>query len=306
MGIPDFRVFPDPYISLAEDREKGRRLAEYGHAHNFESTVAYYYAMTPEVPPDLAARYTRYIQTGIDRGRALLGAMAPPESTADQGAGRSLLEIGCGTGGLLIDARENYSHVVGIDIALRWLVVAQIRLREHGADVPLVCCCAEYLPFLDEQFDRVTAGDVLEHSVDQQRLLAESARVLKPGGTLFLVTQNRFTLRLEPCVRVWGVGFLPRPWMNAYVRWARRIPYHRVHMVSYVELRRLLRKAGFQAVRVMLPDISTGERRLMTGWEKIQIAVYNGLKRLPIIRMILYLGGPAFWALGHKGPTRKS
>src|SRR5262249_12587002 len=154
---------------------------------------------------------------------------------------------------------------------------------------PLVCCDAEHLPFPAEQFDDIVASDVLEHSREQARLLAESARVVKPSGTLFLVTQNRFTLRPEPCVRVWGVGFLPRKWMGPYVRWVRKIPYEHVRLLSYFELRRLLCAAGFQAVRIMLPSIGADERARFSRWEKIQIALYEAFKRLPPLRYVLYL-----------------
>ena len=111
--------------------------------------------------------------------------------------------------------------MAGVDIALRWLIVARKRLDEEGlAHVPLACGCAERLPFADRTFAGVVAGDVIEHVADQAATLAEAHRVLRPGGRLFLASPNRFSLAPEPHVQVWGVGFLPRRWMAAYVRWA--------------------------------------------------------------------------------------
>ena len=44
------------------------------------------------------------------------------------------------------------------------------------------------LPFGDESFDVVVAGEILEHVVDMPKVIAEACRVLKPGGTLVVDT----------------------------------------------------------------------------------------------------------------------
>jgi 2-polyprenyl-6-hydroxyphenyl methylase/3-demethylubiquinone-9 3-methyltransferase len=49
----------------------------------------------------------------------------------------------------------------------------------------------EALPFVDESFDIVYCCDVLEHVTDWRRVVAETARVLRPGGTYFYDTINR-------------------------------------------------------------------------------------------------------------------
>src|SRR5262249_32649648 len=153
-------------------------------------------------------------------------------------------------------------------------------------NVPLLCGNAEYLPFPPEHFDHVVGLDVLEHSQQQDRLLEESARVLKPGGALFLLTPNRFSLRPEPCVRVWGVGFLPRKWMSRYVRWVRQIPYENVRLLSCFEIRRRLWRAGFPSVRLALPRIDIGDLGRFSRWERWQIALYEALRRWPLVRWL--------------------
>ena len=53
-------------------------------------------------------------------------------------SGKRVLEIGCGTGGFLIAARQKYEHVVGMGVAFRWLIIAKKRLSELGLHVPLI------------------------------------------------------------------------------------------------------------------------------------------------------------------------
>ena len=70
-------------------------------------------------------------------------------------------------------------RLLGIDIALRWLLVARKRLDEEGlGHVRLACACAERLPLADQTVSGVVAGDVIEHVVDQSATLAEAHRVL--------------------------------------------------------------------------------------------------------------------------------
>jgi SAM-dependent methyltransferase len=53
---------------------------------------------------------------------------------------------------------------------------------------------AEVLPFRDQAFDALFAGELLEHLADPNLALREFQRVLKPGGTLVLTTPNRLRL----------------------------------------------------------------------------------------------------------------
>ncbi len=48
----------------------------------------------------------------------------------------------------------------------------------------------EGIPYPDDSFDVVSAGEVIEHIYDPDRLLAETRRVLRPGGHVVLTTPN--------------------------------------------------------------------------------------------------------------------
>ena len=94
------------------------------------------------------------------------------------GPGAVLVDLACG-GGLMAPhtARLGYRHV-GVDIGAAGLRVA----REHG--VLAVRGSVLAVPLADGCADVVVAGEILEHVEDDVGVLAECARLLRPGGTL--------------------------------------------------------------------------------------------------------------------------
>lgn len=229
-GIPDLRVRPDRYLDLEEDRRKARELAALDHL-GFEELVEAYWSRTPEVPAELAARYARTARAGTRRGEAVLDRLGVP------GPGDRVLDVGCGTGGLVEAAARRGAAAVGVDVALRWLVVARRRLDEAGLTARLVAADGAVLPFPSASFDLTTCIETLEHTADQRGLLQSCLLSVGPGGTGYLVTANRFSLAPEPTVGLWGVGYLPRSWATAYVRRRRATRYQFFRAVSAGELR---------------------------------------------------------------------
>jgi 2-polyprenyl-6-hydroxyphenyl methylase/3-demethylubiquinone-9 3-methyltransferase len=89
-----------------------------------------------------------------------------------------LVDLACG-GGLMAPhvARLGYRHV-GVDLGVQGLRLA----REHG--VLAVRGSVLAVPLADGCADVVVAGEILEHVEDDVGVLAECARLLRPGGTL--------------------------------------------------------------------------------------------------------------------------
>ncbi|OBF91341.1 SAM-dependent methyltransferase [Mycobacterium sp. 852014-52450_SCH5900713] len=98
-----------------------------------------------------------------------------------------ILEIGCGTGNLILRAKRDYAHLeaVGCDPDPR----ALDRARRKGNDVRFEHGYAERLPYADGEFDRVLSSMMLHHIDDRAKTAAaqEIFRVLRPGGRLHLV-----------------------------------------------------------------------------------------------------------------------
>ena len=105
---------------------------------------------------------------------------------------KHVLDVGCG-GGILAEAMaQRGAHVTGIDLAEKPLKVAQLHLRESGAEVDYRLISAEALAEeMPERFDVVTCMEMLEHVPDPATTVAACARLLKPGGWAFFATINR-------------------------------------------------------------------------------------------------------------------
>jgi ubiquinone/menaquinone biosynthesis C-methylase UbiE/uncharacterized protein YbaR (Trm112 family) len=297
-GIPDFRLFPDPYIGIDDDHRKALRLAERYDTSDARALMEFYWSITPDTPPHLAQRYMRHDLAGEARGRALLSNLERDRCRSPFGPADTILELGCRTGGLLAAAAQRGGKVVGIDIAFRWLVVAKKRLQQQGLAAQLACCCAQHLPFHPRQFDLVIGGNMVEHSRRQPMIFTEAHRVLKPGGLFHTVTVNRFSLAGEPHVGLWGVGFLPRRWMDRYVRRRRNVPYEHVRLVSVFELRRMMRRAGFASCRIDPPAIDPAELQGFPPPLRRALGVYNRLRRYPLVRQALLAAGPLLQGTG--------
>jgi len=79
--------------------------------------------------------------------------------------------------------------------------------------------------------------------------------VLGSGGVFWFTSPNRFYLfGPEQHVLVWGVGFVPRRWQNAYVKMRKGVEYRGKRLLSRSELVELLQEAGVRAYTLIAPD----------------------------------------------------
>lgn len=252
-GIADLRTADDLYRSNRDDWAFALRLNEDFDRLDFRGLLERYFDLETEVPPDLRRRQIAHILSAPGRARRWLEALGPSGD-------RPLLDLGCGTGSFLSATGRELGSAWGVDIALRWLLVARKRLDEEGlSHIRLVCGCAERLPFFDRSFGGIVAGDVIEHVADQGATLAEAHRVLSTGGRLFLASPNRFSLAPEPHVQVWGVGFLPRRWMAPYVRLVRGIDFRAIRTLGHGEWTRLLRRSPFGRGAIRAPGLPASD-----------------------------------------------
>lgn len=270
---------PDPYISVEAELAKINKLFTPA-ARKFRELLTAYYALSPENPPELNAHYIASMEGSVVRGAAILRKL---RNIAPDLGDRRILDVGCGTGGLAIAASKEFTEVVGVDVALRWLLIGRQRLNEAGpeaAKVALICANAEALPFRPAAFEAVVADAVIEHVRDSTRMRDETLRVLTADGAFFFTTNNRYSLLPEPHVRILGFGWLPRAWMEKAAMALRKTPY-KTRLHSRRELRSVFKNVG----RVDLPTYEPNE--LGRRNERAR-RIWDVLRMIPPIR----------WAMG--------
>jgi SAM-dependent methyltransferase len=186
--------------------------------------------------------------------------------------GGRVLDAGCGRS-LFTEIRPEWPfRIVAGDvdfdlIASRRAAFPQVRWLVTGAEV---------LPFRDEAFDALFAGELIEHLEDPRRGLREFRRVLGRGGKLILTTPNRLRL--------------------ANLADGSERPYGPDHLseLSYDELLALLPAEGFEIVE------KTGlHLELLLNWlsplpklDRLQ-RTWNRRWAIPLMRLMLAAGGLA-------------
>ena len=138
---------------------------------------------------DLGDRYEEHHRERRDEGDFVFVPERIPLFRASIGTGKRVLDLGCRSGALtrhLLDGNE----VVGVDVD----PAALAKAAALGIE-PVQANVEEPLPFDDESFDAVVAGELLEHLQFPDALVAEVRRVLRPGGVLVGSVPNAFRLQ---------------------------------------------------------------------------------------------------------------
>lgn len=200
-----------------------------------------------------------------------------------------VLDAGCGGGGMPLSLAEEARLVVGIDPAERFQQ-AGVRLgRERGlTNLHFALADGMYLPFPAGSFDLVLSHAVIEHVADAALYLRECARVLAPGGRMYLSTAPYLSFagahlpRLKVPVPLHLLAgrriafrafqFLARhaPWTlkepaneNSFIKAARRGETKHDDLLELVTVSRLrgqIAGAGFRIVREELHATATVRR----------------------------------------------
>jgi SAM-dependent methyltransferase len=142
-------------------------------------------------------------------------------------SGLSLLEVGCGHGNMLLEARNRGYDVHGLEYSAD---AARVANRKLGAEAVRVGAVAENT-FPEGSFDICVLADVIEHVRDPADFLRHVRRVLKPGGVIFIAT---------PSTDSWSARLLGRQWME----------YKPEHLFYFDRnsIRRLVQNASFDHI----------------------------------------------------------
>ncbi len=122
--------------------------------------------------------FERLFRGGRQKERLLHEAEIPP--------GARVLDIGCGTGTLMIMAKQAHpdAEVVGVDPDPKALEVARKKAARRGVEIDFQQGYAQKLPFPDASVDRVFSSMMLHHLEPnvKRATFVEVRRLLRPGG----------------------------------------------------------------------------------------------------------------------------
>ncbi len=160
------------------------------------------------------------------------------ERVALQGA--HVLDVGCGGGLLCESLTRQGARATGIDLAVGMVEVAQLHAAEQQLAIHYEVSAAEQLVDRAERYDVITCMEMLEHVPDPAAMLGTLARLLRPGGSLFISTLNRnlksFLLAIVGAEYL--LGLLPRG-THEYDRLIRPSELHRWAREAGLSLREL-------------------------------------------------------------------
>lgn len=182
-ALPLINTMPDYASRMSKDEETN------DHKHPSES---------PAKTKGFLIRWGSFYDSAVNL-LALGQAQRLRTMTIDQAMlkpGENLLDVGCGTGGVTIPAKELIGQngiVAGIDPSPEMIAVARKKAERAGLDIDLRIGVIESLPYPNASFDVVISSLMMHHlPYDVQvKGLAEIYRVLKPGGRLLIADAMR-------------------------------------------------------------------------------------------------------------------
>jgi ubiquinone/menaquinone biosynthesis C-methylase UbiE len=104
-------------------------------------------------------------------------------------AGKNVLDIACGEGFGANLLAAGAAHITAVDIDAK--VIQKARKKYRSAAIDFLVGNAEKIPCPDASFDLVVSFETIEHLDNQDKMLTEIKRVLKPDGILLISTPNK-------------------------------------------------------------------------------------------------------------------
>lgn len=202
---------------------KTRPLAEQTDAANeqhYEVPTAFYQRCLGKRLKYSGCLYADGAESLDQAEEAMLALYAERAQLVD---GQKILELGCGWGSLALYNAERFPHsqITAISNSKTQKEFIDEEARKRGlANLRVLTCDINRFQIEPGQFDRVVSVEMFEHLKNYQRLFANIARWLKPGGLLFvhIFTHRRLSYHF--------VSRGPSDWMSRYFFTGGQMPSH--------------------------------------------------------------------------------
>jgi ubiquinone/menaquinone biosynthesis C-methylase UbiE len=217
--------------------------------------------------------------------------------------GKKILEVGCGFGAFTVFSCALHGYdTTGVEPDPVVREMAQELAKKSGVKTLIADCPGEALSFPDQTFDLVYSSNVLEHVQDPARVLAESIRVLKPGGYLFFTYPNYCSF-WEGHYGIFWIPCMSKPVAKMYVRlFGRRAGYiDSLQLMNVRYTRQILNPLRDQVKVVSFGDDLWQERMQSLkfgewGLASKLIKILSMLRKIPfIIDLGIFLGKKLNW-----------
>jgi 2-polyprenyl-3-methyl-5-hydroxy-6-metoxy-1,4-benzoquinol methylase len=174
-------------------------------------------------------------------------------------AGLRLIEIGCGHGNMLLEARASGFAVQGLEFSADAANTANRKLGTNAVQVGAI----ETSRLPEAAYDVCVLADVIEHVRDPRDFLMHTLRILKDGATIYIAT---------PSLDSWSARALGRHWME----------FKREHLFYFngATIAELLTDVGFSdiqitpGVKILTPDYIIGH------FEKFPVPIISSALRV--------------------------
>ena len=168
-------------------------------------------------------------------------------------AGDLVTEIGCGSGRQTLPMAQVGCKVIGVDLSEEMLLVARKKLLNAGQKANFIVASADRLPLTDGYADAAVIFGSLHHFPDPELSVAEAARLVKSGGSFYMVEPHNsllrpvfeFAMRLSPLwkeeaadeplfsAKQWNSWF----WRNGFkakISYSTILPPHLLYLTGHV------------------------------------------------------------------------
>ena len=140
-----------------------------------------------------------------------------------------ILDVGCSGGRLLVKATVLGHDIIGIDRDILKVREAEERAKLSGVEIRAKHLSTDDEHMIGEIFDTIVMGEVIEHTLEPQKLIVQMLEYLKPDGQLLITTpagmahfdadhKSFFITRktADILTKHWMIEFLPLLWFRTH------------------------------------------------------------------------------------------